>query len=53
MDDVTTPLRQGEEGNSSVDVNDEYNDLMDRNNSHLVPDNGPLPIIRSPHSPLR
>ncbi|XP_055620712.1 insulin-like receptor isoform X2 [Toxorhynchites rutilus septentrionalis] len=63
MDDVTTPLHPGgrdEEDDDDMDRDEEMNigDVDDQysiemTNSHLVPNNGPMATIRSPHSPLR
>ena len=59
-DDVTVPLRQHEDEDepmSSIDGVHEHDDepwiSVEQTNSQLVPDNGPLPIMRSAHSPLR
>lgn len=52
LDDVTTPLRHEEALSLDADPDDNYS--YDRNDSHLVQEeDGPLPTIRSAHSPLR
>lgn len=51
MDDVTTPLRHDEE-EFSLEVVDNYS--YQHNDNPLLDENaGPLPKIKSAHSPLR
>lgn len=48
-DDVTTPLRR-DEAELSIEDTDNYLIHHDR---PFVDDDGPMPIIRSAHSPIR
>lgn len=50
QDDVTTPLRRDE---AELSIEDTDNYLIHHNDRPFVDDDGPMPIIRSAHSPIR